>query len=254
MSQTKAKIIFVVHIKKQCSLVFQKEPSEDSDSRNAQGDLNLRWVKMSEGSFPDVAPHMVFDFFSEPLIHKSFDNILVPRFHFNNKEYEIIDLRDSTGSGPDKSRETHIIIDRSVNSMIKLRSKSLEIDIPPNIPTLEVSPPTPENDKSADVHLPDIQGDAQQEQISNNCNDENNLQQDKLFDTKVSNDDSNATSLSALDQENVEITETYSSQGLDNTETIDLDENAENQRMYGFTVVLNGTAETTKKDSAEDCL
>ena len=42
-----------------------------------------------------------------------------------------------------RSQETHIIIDRTVNSVIKLRAKSIEIDVPPNIPSINVIPAEP---------------------------------------------------------------------------------------------------------------
>lgn len=46
-----------------------------------------------------------------------------------------------------RSQETHIIIDRTVNSVIKLRAKSIEIDVPPKIPSINVIPAEPADDE-----------------------------------------------------------------------------------------------------------
>ena len=187
---------------------------------------------------------------SAPLIAKSFDDLIVPKFQFDNKEYEIIDLRRDTDADLSNSKETHIIIDRTVNSTIKLRAKSIEIDIPGNIPKLDVIPPTPDDEHQINElnSLVDTERDELGVSQSDNLTDVNAIDQNSQ--SIPTEDDRAKQTLGLVTPDQVHVLETFSSnkdtaeveatQGLDDIETVEIDETAKDHQTYGLTVVLNG--------------
>ena len=60
--------IFIVRRKKLCILCYPNTPKKDSD-QNAQSDLNLRWVHMSEGTLSHATAHIFVRFTTENEIY-----------------------------------------------------------------------------------------------------------------------------------------------------------------------------------------
>ena len=194
---------------------------------------------------------------SEPHIHKSFDDLIVPKFKIADQEFELIDLRSSDQSRR-RSHDTHIVIDRTVNSTIKLRTKSIEIDVPANkVPSVEVSPTSPDNAKEAtEAPQNNTTETAQAEDTKSEYDNDDTLVKDlksqnngrdsdngsEVVITQVVADDDmgeNEDHITKSDESN-------RTQGLDNVETVDLDETDEQDRTYGIAVAVNG------KDQSKD--
>ena len=135
--------------------------------------------------------------------------------------------------------------------MIKLRTKSIEIDVPANkVPSVEISPPTPDNEKSSvQSPLNKTTEDASVEETRSEYeNDDNSITDAKSQQAGGGNDNGDEvviTQVDAEDQVNVHENNVATSdesgltQGLDNVQTVDLDDIGEHGRTYGLAVVLN---------------
>ena len=195
----------------------------------------------------------------------------MPKFNLADKEYEIIDLRNTAREGPLKSHDTHIIIDRTVGSVIKLRSKSIEIDVPAiepsrvdgtistEVPSVEIIHPTPEDEGlSSEPRVGTALDHPEKVRIPNGSRiTDNDLKAQDMQNYKNVNQVDSVTELNGAAKtpdaapatvdnrfEDVNRSELEGTQDLDNIQTIDLDEDDENSRTYGIAIVLNGKEHT----------
>ena len=188
---------------------------------------------------------------SGPHIHKSFDDLIVPKFQLADQEFELIDLR-SNNQSKRRSHDTHIVIDRTVNSVIKLRTKSIEIDVPANkVPSTEGGPSAPDDDnKSAEVPQNTEPGRATNEDSrSEYDNDEGFNSKESSQNAGKDNDNGSEVVITQVVDDGdmdkhgdhtANSDESVETQGLDNVQTVDLDETDEQSRTYGIAVVVNG--------------
>ena len=184
---------------------------------------------------------------SGPHIHKSFDDLIVPKFQLADQEFELIDLR-STNQSKRRSHDTHIVIDRTVNSVIKLRTKSIEIDVPANkVPSTEGGPSAPDNENLS-TEVP------QNTELERATNEDSRSEYDNdetLNSKNEGKDNDNGSevvitqaitgdSLAMHEDHVAKSDDSDKTQGLDNVQTVDLDETDEQGRTYGIAVVVNG--------------
>lgn len=146
----------------------------------------------------------------------------------------------------------HVIIDREVGSVIRLRAESIEINVPAKVPALEITPPSPDREPTSTEPFLNHSsvGTSQTSDIPNNREngslDIRKAEQSELKNAITAGNDRAVVNMDVANEiSNLAATTRVkdideATHSLDNAQTINLDEADEKDRTYGLAIVLNG--------------